>query len=324
MVPMWTERRRTDRRWRREVAVLLSFLSWLFPACYRTKWTSSEEGGSFDIAVSGDGGLLPDAGDSPPPSVCNDLPDLSVASGEVLSLSGELGYCSVTIGGTVEVSPLEENFGGTLVLRAAQSLSVLPTGRIIADGCGHPSDEGPGAGGCVGSAASGGGYGGAGGAACCDGTAGGPVYGAASSPSIEMGSGGGTGRDCSEGLGGRGGGAITLTAPVIIMQGELSADGTGPLSRSDWSPGGGSGGGILLMAEERIEMSGSISVSGGTPDPAGWGGGGGGGGRIKLFAKEVSITGALYATAGEGGQASVGVAASGYPGGNGTIHVEKR
>jgi hypothetical protein len=234
-------------------------------------------------------------------SACKDLGDLIVPAGESRPRGGVVDYCNVVIAGTVEVQPFSGKEGGQLELRAEKRIVILETGSIVADGCGHPSNQGPGAGGCNGGGSDGGGYGGEGGPSCCDGLPG-PIYGDPDTMSIEMGSGGGAGRGCSEGLGGTGGGAIALFGESIVIAGVLSANGTGELEPSKWSPGGGSGGGILLVAESHIDLSGRVSARGGTPSPAIWGGGGGGGGRVKLFAPSGTLTGEIDVTGGDGGE----------------------
>ena len=76
------------------------------------------------------------------------------------------------------------------------------------------------------------------------------------------------------------------------------------------------GGGILIVATERIDLSGSLSAQGGTPEAEVWGGGGGGGGRIKLFAPAGDVLGTVNVDGGSGGGGSW----SGDPGSDGTIH----
>jgi hypothetical protein len=128
---------------------------------------------------------------------------------------------------------------------------------------------------------------------------GGPTYGDASSPSVDMGSGGGAAasHNCCDpaigGDGGSGGSSISLFATDIFLDGAIIADGQNGFlgtigSFSSSSGGGGAGGGILL--DGAMTLNGLLSARGGSgagfAGPSGGfatSGGGGGGGRIKLF-----------------------------------------
>lgn len=267
-------------------------------------------------------------------SDCDDASDLVVPEGENRCSQGTQSYCNVIVSGTLGVESYNGSEGGKLELHAARRIVILPSGSINADGAGYPSDRGPGAGICGGPMArgsGGGSYGGKGGRGCCSfgssiseppegvelpegieisagmGQATAPAYGAASTQTIEMGSGGGTGAGCSDGLGGSGGGAVTLIAKEIVIAGEVSAEGTSGRAPSSTagapgSPGAGSGGGFLAIAEKRIELTGNVIVRGGTPPPSDFsGGGGGGGGRVKLFAPEGIVIGKIDVSGGNEG-----------------------
>jgi len=264
---------------------------------------------------------------------CDEPLDLVVPEGEIRYLQGEHFYCNVEIRGTLEVSQYNFTEGGQMVLHAEKDIVIVPTGLILADGAGYPSDKGPGAGLCFSGGSNGGAYGGLGGEGCCNHSEDlnivlpdmqpieeRAVYGESETQTIEMGSGGGSGRGCSEGLGGSGGGAITLIARKIIIEGTISTNGTPELSPSKGSPGAGSGGGVLAIADERMVVSGRISACGGTPSDASWGGGGGGGGRVKLFADAGSVTGEIDVAGGEGGKGSRD-SWNGFPGQEGSLYI---
>ena len=155
----------------------------------------------------------------------------------------------------------------------ADSVEVEFGGAISSNGGGH----GPGDGLCPGQEDSDGGsgacHGGAGGesssGAITTQLAVGSLYG-----TMELGSGGG---NSSSGIGGTGGGLITITTENFTrVDGTISASGLAGSGKS----GGGSGGGIVVKTQD-LTGSGAFSVSGGSGGETG--GGGGGGGRITVF-----------------------------------------
>jgi hypothetical protein len=251
--------------------------------------------------------------------------DFSPSNGEILQGTfTNIGNFTIPVGVTVYVDP------GFLLTINAQN--ILIDGVLNGDAAGQPgggfvspgNDGLPGSGaggGCGGffggnvhgNGGCGGAYGGNGGngamSACC----GNPIaqtgplaYGDASSPGIQMGSGGGSapnhgccGAENLQGLGGNGGGAISLIATTSLdISGTVSANGEeGGQGQQDAingyngaCGGGGSGGGIELSAPIGA-ITGSITANGGNgrdnigppasqyPQPSG----GGGGGRIKVF-----------------------------------------
>ena len=109
------------------------------------------------------------------------------------------------------------------------------------------------------------------------------------SPSTAGGSGG-----AGVGLGGFGGGVITLTIPgKLQLDGQISANGaTGP----GFNSGGGAGGSIFLSVKT-LSGSGIISANGGAANNLG---GGGGGGPVSLSADTNLFTGSITATGGSG------------------------
>lgn len=166
--------------------------------------------------------------------------------------------------------------------------------RIDANGKGHLSDEGtgPGTGSLLIDCAGGGGHGGAGGRSRvdCSDVAGGVTYGSISAP-IFFGSGGG--RDNS-GLGGTGGGSVTLDVQgTLTLNGNITANGSPHVNES----GGGAGGSVYITAQSLTGI-GSLSVNGGSSNTVY--GGGGGGGRLAVHAASSSFTGSFNSRGGDG------------------------
>ncbi|MFH1745535.1 MAG: dockerin type I domain-containing protein [Planctomycetota bacterium] len=179
-------------------------------------------------------------------------------------------------------------------LTVLEDATVTLEGTISADGCGHASQFGPGAGGDS-SYASGAGHGGNGGSSA-NGTAGGVAYDSITDPN-ELGSGGGY--DTDNGVaGGRGGGAIHLVVTgTLTLDGEITADG---FNGANYDAGGGSGGTVNLDVGA-LAGTGSISADGGAgynPSYAG----GGGGGRIAVYYDSSSFSGSMAAYGDSGAQ----------------------
>jgi len=151
------------------------------------------------------------------------------------------------------------------------------------------------------------------------------------------------------GFGGNGGGAIFLDAPLIIVQGTVSANGEeGHYSRDDdlamdsaGGGGGGGSGGTVLLKGGNITISGNLSARGGNGadgarscdktsvyDNNGGGGGGGSGGRIKIFygaplapsdwVAHVNVSGGAGGKGGVGRRQGCSDPTIPNPGGNGT------
>lgn len=239
---------------------------------------------------------------------------VSIAQGVPLSIKANL----IAIYGTLDGNGAG-HLGGDQVDNTTAFCSQLDNGTES----GTPG-EGPGGGGgglfgCAfeGSGGGGGGYGGTGGqSGSNDGNpapaTGGATVGTEDSPPIEMGSGGGSGSPYStndgvggSGAGGHGGAAISLEGPLIILNGEIIANGNPgqsgvqpfPLNLGTSAGGGGSGGGILLDSGPNgtLYLNGEIKAIGGNggrgvvidedgiPGETGSGGGGGGGGRVILL-----------------------------------------
>lgn len=178
---------------------------------------------------------------------------------------------------------------------------------ITGNGLGDGPDSGPAAGeskgGLIDRYGSGAGDGGLGGSTP-HGRAGGPIYGSIASP-VDFGSGGGSGGvgggfDVS---GGTGGGAVRLNVGGnLVLNGSLTANGTGGGSSgfSGNCGGGGSGGSIWLTART-LMGSGIVSADGG--NGGGSKGGGGAGGRIALHATNFLYGGVISVNPGAGFQA---------------------
>ena len=173
---------------------------------------------------------------------------------------------------------------------------------MVVDGRGYGSATGPGHGISSGYDGSGAGYGGPGGASGEN--AGGPAYGSSTAP-VDLGSGGGDATGANA-WGGAGGGAIRLTVSgTLLLNGRVTANGTGGTVYSEgYGAGGGSGGSVFLTVG-RLAGNGAITANGGAAGNTG--AGGGGGGRIAIYSSTNVFIGTN--TAGGGG------------GGNGTIYL---
>ncbi len=199
----------------------------------------------------------------------------------------------VVVRGGARLGPRREQ--ADFELSIAGDLTVETGSALFADGRGHPSGTGPGAGmgGPSFTCAAGGGHGGAGGRSRpdCNDAPGGACHGSITQPS-DMGSGGG--RDNSA-LGGAGGGAIRL-----IIGGNFQHDGTATASglNGGAESGGGAGGGLWIDCES-LSGSGSFVANGGNAD-ATWAGGGGGG-RIAVYAAGGSTFSGTFLAAGGNG-----------------------
>ena len=225
--------------------------------------------------------------------------DLTV-DGTTVTLDGTQSYDNIYVinGGSIVVSDYDgTGTTGTLILEA-DYIEVDSTSSIVADGAGYIGQtdgdgEGPG-GGAGGSSYDDGGGGGAHGGDGGDGVMddcttpdgpGGTSYGDVTATNIDMGSAGGAAGAAdgdSGGEGASGGGAITLSAAWIVMEGTISANGDAGTEVNDDATGGGAGGGVLIVADE-LDCDGTIEAMGGDGGSADDAGGGGGGGVVKQF-----------------------------------------
>jgi len=238
-------------------------------------------------------------------------------------------------------------------------------GSGIINGAGD--DEGKGLGGTAADSNSGGGGGGGGGHDSTGGSGGvgggtstfgvaGQAYSSEiNSQFIEPGSQGGEGGDGDldmtpppgdigiGGTGGLGGGAVTLRAARVEIDGTIDMSGSDgnngmPAADGGGGGGGGSGGSILIIAKHivttmysHLYVNGGNGGNGGNEAAAvfggygGGGGGGGAGGRIKMFYESsCSRNGAEYITGGSGGSGGTGDwggGSTGLGGSDGTIYV---
>ena len=223
------------------------------------------------------------------------------------------------LSGTQNFDWIEVQTGATINMTAAQPV-ILQARRVIVNGTfnglgqGFANQTGPGAGGS-GSGSVGGGGGGYGAAGGGGGNAnGGAANGTSTGTDIAMGSGGGN-SDCN---GASGGGAMSIIASSVTMNGTINVDGnTITAACGEEAGGGGSAGGILVVSEY-LSGNGTIEAKGGKGQNSNnkEGGGGGAGGRIKLFwsslntfSGSLSVTGGLSGTGGQSGMQA---------GGNGT------
>ena len=217
----------------------------------------------------------------------------------------------------------------------------VPSGTVTGIAGSGPGGGSGGRFGCNvhGSGGGGGGYGGVGGNSGqsifdnAPPAPGGVMFGDATSPSINLGSGGGSGSSYNEGLigssgaGGAGGAAISLFG-TVDLDGAILADGANgalPIGENGAGGGGGSGGGVLL--DGSLSLNGLISATGGAGVTNTLfffsSGGGGAGGRIKLFGCSSNGQGFISDVSGGGFDQSRNDFGDPIPataGGAGTIH----
>lgn len=227
----------------------------------------TDEGGTFDL-ISGSAPLVV-------PLSTSTLYADTTRSYTTGSVSGTVTHSNNT---DTESIKINQTFSGALTINASGSYDVTARG--------YEETEGPGGGSSNGGSGGGGGYGGDGGDAGAVnggtggiGSTGGDGYGATSilaevETPYSIGSGGGS--DINPG--GRGGGAIRLSASgTMTINGSIIADGQDvPTSTND--PGGGAGGGIDIHASD-FDGTGTVHADGGDSQNNG---GGGGGGRIHM------------------------------------------
>ncbi|MBI4232556.1 hypothetical protein HY605_04960, partial [Candidatus Peregrinibacteria bacterium] len=180
----------------------------------------------------------------------------------------------------------DDDFG--VLFKTTGDITISATAKIIADNQGYAAGQGPGTS-ATSASAGGGSYGnyagcgGSNGRSCPQ-----PPYGSSFNPR-SLGSGGGNGQNRQFVAGGSGGGAITLEAKNITLDGEILArggNGGGILGRygQNAASGGGAGGSILIKASADLRGNGRLSVRGGNGGEYGdYKGGGGSGGRIALY-----------------------------------------
>ena len=220
------------------------------------------------------------------------------------------------LSGTQNFDWIEVQTGATINMTAAQPV-ILQARRVIFNGTfnglgqGFANQTGAGAGGS-GSGSVGGGGGGYGAAGGGGGNAnGGAANGTANGTDIAMGSGGGN-SDCN---GASGGGAMSIIASSVTMNGPINVDGnTITAACGEEAGGGGSAGGILVVSEY-LSGNGNLEAKGGKGQNSNnkEGGGGGAGGRIKLFwsslntfSGSLSVTGGVSGTGGQSGMQAGG------------------
>lgn len=237
---------------------------------------------------------------------------VTLQNGAVASFSGSPEYFSLLINSNAFLVPYlaqQINFSVT------ENVDIGDGGGIIADSGGDPQNDGAGHGNAYSLSpwypCSGGGHGGDGGSALSNSVDGGSAYDSTSVPEA-AGSGGGGYENYS--TGGAGGGIISLRAPIVRLDGKISANGG---NGSGIGGGGGSGGSIYISVTSpsgNIFGTGSICANGG--NGALTYGGGGGGGRIAIYSAAVVgpltnlLTGVISAYG--GGGASYGGAGTVY------------
>ena len=187
-------------------------------------------------------------------------------AGLVLNVSGTL---TVASGGSIDVTGkgLLGGPGGSAVNRLGEAYDPV-TGAIV-----RVTPE-----------VSGGSYGGLGGGQYS------PVYGDERNPT-QLGSGGGGGAWLNGQPGGTGGGAVVITASVLVLNGSIRAD--GGMAPGPSSGGGGSGGTVNIDVGE-WSGAGQITANGGSA-LTGLGSSSGGGGRIAVQYQTRSYIGTYLA-----------------------------
>jgi len=257
--------------------------------------TSLHSRGGMGWQSAGAGTIWIDDATAPRPVLRVDNGGLTAAA--ITEMGGSVHIPGdVVVTGAARVGPDHED--PSLHLTIDGDVSVQDGGSFFADGRGHPSDIGPGAGQPFCDRAGGAGHGGAGGTGL-SGAAGGNPYGDFAQP-IEMGSGGGADTCGSTALGGAGGGVMRLSiAGSLTVDGSISADGISALNQA----GGGSGGSIWIECAE-LSGLGVFRANGGSGN-LGFSGGGGGG-RISIAASEVTMPEGSFLSQGGTGWQSAG------------------
>ncbi len=257
-------------------------------------WCAAAPVGAQTPMPSATPSATPTATPSPTP-----LPDL-IVDGRAVELSGQFAFRRVVIRnrGRVTIGPYDGRPDTGRLDITAEWIELDGTSLIDGSAAGYRGrnrDDGEGPGGGEGGrnaidGAGGGGYGGRGGDGVLDnvpqsGARGGRAYGDACSPQVDMGSAGGSpgtaDNPSDDGRGSRGGAALSLVAPTVLITGTIElGGGDGVVIRND-AAGGGAGGGVLIDAHF-VSQTGRIRANGGAGGETDDGGGGGGGGRIKI------------------------------------------
>lgn len=208
----------------------------------------------------------------------------------------------------IEVAELKVKYLGKMIMNDADIIArlfVLESGGVFnADGTGHGSEEGPGAGQNVNGVGSGAGHGGFGGAIGSDGTTAGRPYNTFKNP-LGYGSGGG-----SDGTyaGGAGGGFLDIVVGELI-----EIDGILGLKGKDCTGGnsGGGSGGSLLVKTFNASGHGVIAIHGGSGCNSG---SGGSGGRAAIRCEFSYVFGGIYDNYGGKGSGSYEASRAGASG----------
>ena len=260
---------------------------------------------------------------------------LEVASGAQVYIDGTVRFKTVTVrsGGVLQVRSVGSGGTGTLTLKA-ETVIVEQGGKIDASASGFSGTTGDGgtpaccpaaAGGAGGLGATapggGGGNGGKGAPGCPNGGKGGEAY-----ASLDNGYPGAAGGASSfetpmsgiPNAGGRGGGAVTILATSVTIDGEILANGAPGIAYGGVGSGAGAGGVIHIDAHE-VLGAGMLSARGGDGAQAYSGiGGGGGGGVIRISsATALPVDGLgndLPSRDAGGGLTGTGTCAAGDPG----------
>jgi YD repeat-containing protein len=220
-----------------------------------------------------------------------------VANGSSVSVNG-LGYRGGgdSFTGQYTYGVQGESYAGSQAASSSANYGGGGGSTIWSISNGHPNYTGGGAGG---------GYGGSGESSlnnfCYCGAVGGGTYGTAAIDTLYLGSGGGGGPGNCTATGGNGGGAIEIFAGnIILLNGQIQANGAvggyGSCGGGNVMGGGGSGGSIKLLVASAAIGTNNVTASGGSAPPLYKGAGNGGAGRIAIYYAE-SFTGVATPTA---------------------------
>ncbi len=250
-----------------------------------------------------------------------------IIDGETVYLAGDQYFDNVIIvnsgvlalvefGGSNQIQGTLQLFCDSLYMDASSSINGTGAGGAFGQGMGVLGGAGSGDG--LYSGGGGGSHAGIGGMGGGDIPGnGGTTYG--TNNTLNRGSRGGYGYSAPTDSPGNGGGAIQISARTALVDGTITSNGANASYYNDGGSGGGSGGTIILDIIN-LELSGSLSASGGNGSSAPnasyvsiGSGGGGGGGRINIRSEAFIDTNQCAVSGGSGGDCG-----NGYPGLNGT------
>ena len=245
-----------------------------------------------------------------------------IIDGETVYMAGDQYFENVIIINSGVLALVE--FGGSNQIQGTlqlycDSLYIDETSSINGHGSGGDYGDGVGGDGGYGDGEGYRGGGGGGGHAGTGGIGGGDVPGVGGTTYgaydvLNRGSSGGYGHGSSGG--GYGGGTVFIQARTAIISGIIDVNGNS-VTGGSYGGGGGGSGGMIRLDMIYLQLSGSLSASGGNgygPSSTSYGGGGGGGGgRVTITTESLIDTTLCFVDGGLGGDGG-----NGYPGLSGT------